>query len=461
MIVKLRTRTKTKTKTGNQSYQKILRLALPIVIQNLFSAAISSADIIMLNSVGQSSISAVSLAVQYSNILYMVYYGLGTGATMLCAQYWGKGDLKAIEKVEGIALRFAVGISLLFALPAAMFPELMMTVFTSDRELIEIGTSYLRIISISYLCWGFSEVYLSILRSVERVKISTALNVGALLINICLNAVFIYGLFGAPRLGATGVAIATSISRVIQLIACFCVSHVSKDVRLRPLVMFQKSGVLMKDFLRLSLPALANDIVWSVGFSTYSVIMGHMGTDVVAANSVVVVVRNFGTVLCYSVASASGIFLGKEIGANEMETADADAGRAMKLTVAAGALGGLLVAAAIPLVLGYASLSETAMGYLRTMLWINTYYIMGTAVNTTLIAGVFRAGGDSRFGLICDIIDMWCYAVPLGFIAAFALKLPPMWVYFLLCTDEFVKWPWVLRHYRSRKWLKNITRESV
>ncbi len=444
-----------------KAYVQILRLALPIMIQNLFSAAISSADVVMLNSVGQSAISAVSLAVQYSNILFMVYYGLGTGATMLCAQYWGKGDIKAIGKVEGIALRFAVDISILFALPAAVIPDLMMKLFTNDPELIAIGTSYLRIISVSYLCWGISEIYLSVLRSVERVRISTALNISALLLNICLNAVFVYGLLGAPKLGAAGVALATSISRVVQLIACFAVSACSKDVKLRLQAMFEKSGVLMQDFIRLSLPALGNDIVWSVGFSMYSVIMGHMGTDVVAANSLVTVVRNFGTVMCYGIASASGILVGKKIGADLFEEAQRDAVRAMKLTVAGGLLGGLLVAAAMPFVLKYASLSDAAMGYLRTMLWITTYYIMGTAVNTTLIAGIFRAGGDSRFGFICDTIDMWGYGVPLGFFAAFVLKLPPMWVYFLLCTDEFVKWPWVLRHYKSRKWLKNITRENA
>jgi putative MATE family efflux protein len=443
------------------AYSRILRLSLPIIIQNLFSAAISSMDVIMLNSVGQSSISAVSLAVQYSNVLYMVFYGLGTGATMLCAQYWGKGDLHAIDKVEGIALRFAVAASILFALPAACIPRLMMRLFTNDEELIAIGSSYLRIVSVSYLCWGFSEVFLSILRSVERVRISTVLNVSALLLNIFLNAVFIYGWFGAPKMGASGVALATSISRLVQLAACFWVSSISKDVHLRPLAMFEKSGVLLQDFIRLSLPAMGNDIIWSVAFSMYSVIMGHMGSDVVAANSLVVVVRNFGTSLCFGIASAAGICVGKEIGANHLEEARKEGSRSLKLTVAAGVIGGLLVLAVRPFVLHYASLSETAMGYLNIMLLINTYYIMGAAVNTTMICGLFRAGGDSRFGFICDTIDMWCYAVPLGFLAAFVLHLPPMVVYFLLCTDEFVKWPWVISHYRSGKWIRNITRDQV
>ena len=442
-------------------YRQIFKLVLPIVIQNLLSAAVSSADVVMLNYVGQSSISAVSLASQYANVLFMVFYGLGTGATMLCAQYYGKGDMKAIQVVEGIALRFSLGFAMLFAGAAFFFPEGMMRLFTNDGELIAIGASYLRFMSVSYLCWGIIEVYLAVLRSIGRVTVSTAMNVLAFSLNIVLNAVFIFGLFGAPKLGAMGVAIATSASRLIELAACFAVSAASRDIKLDFRYLFARNRPLFSDFVRLSLPALGNDISWSVAFSMYSVIMGHMGTDAVAANSFVVVVRNFGTILCFGMASAGGILLGNVIGEGKLEEARADAGKLMKLTVLTGAIGGLIVLAATPFVLKCATLTENAMHYLKYMLLINTYYVMGAAVNTTLIAGVFRAGGDSRFGFICDTIDMWCYAVPLGFLAAFALKLPVLWVYFLLCTDEFVKWPWVIRHYRSGKWLNNITRDNL
>ena len=442
-------------------YRQIFKLVLPIVIQNLLSAAVSSADVVMLNYVGQSSISAVSLASQYANVLFMVFYGLGTGATMLCAQYYGKGDMKAIQVVEGIALRFSLGFAMLFAGAAFFFPEGMMRLFTNDGELIAIGASYLRFMSVSYLCWGITEVYLAVLRSIGRVTVSTLMNVLAFSLNIILNAVFIFGLLGAPKLGAMGVAIATSASRLIELGACFVVSALGKDIKLDFRYLFAKNRPLFSDFVRLSLPALGNDISWSVAFSMYSVIMGHMGTDAVAANSFVVVVRNFGTILCFGMASAGGILLGNVIGEGKLEEARADAGKLMKLTVLTGAIGGLIVLAATPFVLKYATLTENAMHYLKYMLLINTYYVMGSAVNTTLIAGVFRAGGDSRFGFICDTIDMWCYAVPLGFLAAFALKLPVLWVYFLLCTDEFVKWPWVIRHYRSGKWLNNITRDDL
>ncbi|MDL2301525.1 MATE family efflux transporter [Lachnospiraceae bacterium OttesenSCG-928-D06] len=442
-------------------YSKIFKLVLPIVLQNLLSAAVSSADVIMLNYVSQASISAVSLATQYSSVLFMVYYGLGTGATMLCAQYYGKGDMKAIQLVEGIALRFSVSISMIFALCSVCIPKYMMMVFTKDAELIAIGSSYLRVVSISFLCWGFIEVYLSVLRSTGKVMISMALNVSALVLNVLLNGVFIFGLFGAPKLGAAGVALATTISRVVELLLCCIVSAKMKEVKLKPSLMFHKGGLLFKDFVRLSLPALGNDVAWGLAFSMYSVIMGHMGTDVVAANSIVVVVRNFGTVFCYGLASAGGILLGNEIGENKLEQAKVDAKRVIRLTIISGALGGLLIFLVTPFVLRYAALTETAMYYLKYMLYINVYYIMGAAVNTTMIAGVFRAGGDSRFGFVCDVIDMWVYAVPLGFLAAFVFKLPVMWVYFLLCTDEFVKWPFVIKHYRSYKWLKNITRDEI
>ncbi len=442
-------------------YPQIVKLVVPIVIQNLLSAAVNSADVVMLNEVGQSSISAVSLAANYAGVLFMIYYGLGTGASMLSAQYWGKKDIQAIRVIEGIALRFSLIVSLCFSAFALLAPNLMMRLFTNDAELIAIGAEYLRVMSVTYLCWGVVEIYLAILRSIGRVTVSMVLNVMTFSLNILLNAVFIFGLFGAPKLGAKGVAIATAASRIIELTGCIVVSLFNKDIKLNPAYLFIRNKLLFKDFVRLSLPAAGNDVAWSVAFSMYSVILGHLGSDAVAANSFVVVVRNFGTVLCFGTASAGGILLGNVMGAGDMEHAKTYASKLMKLTVITGVIGGALVLAVTPFVLYFADLSDTAMHYLKYMLLINTYYIMGTAVNTTLIAGVFRAGGDSRFGLICDTIDMWCYAVPLGFIAAFVFKLPVLVVYFLLCTDEFVKWPWVIKHYRSGKWLKNITREGL
>jgi len=440
-------------------YKKIGLLILPIVLQNLLSAAVNSADVVMLNYVGQSAISAVSLASQYARLLFVVFFGLGAGVTMLCAQYYGKGDMHAILIVQGIAMRFSLAISSVFAVLALLIPGKLMLLFTDETDLIAIGASYIRWMSVCYICWSVTEVYIATLRSSGRVLISTLLNILAFSCNVFLNAVFIFGLFGAPKLGAVGVAIATSLSRLIELLACFAVSALGKDVKLDLRYLFVRDKELLSDFIRLSLPALGNDAVWGTAFSMYSVIIGHLGTDAVAANSFVLVVQNFGTVLCFGLSNAGSILIGNMIGENKADEARVCAKKVIGLAIAAGIIGGLIILAATPFALRHADLSDQARHYLKYMLFINVYYVMGISINNTMIAGIFRSGGDSRFGLMCDILDMWCYAVPLGFFAAFVLKLPVMWVYFLICTDEFVKWPWVIRHYRSGKWLNNITRE--
>lgn len=442
-------------------YQHVLRLMIPVVIQNLLSAAVSSADVIMLGYVGQTAISSVALATQYATILNMLFSGLGTGIVMLCAQYYGKKDMTAIKSVEGMAFIFSLIFSLLLAFCAVVIPHHMMKIFTEDTELISIGVSYLKIISISYICMGVAEVYIAVLRSLGQVRLCMYLNASAFILNIILNAVFIFGLFGAPKLGVVGVAIATSISRLVEVIACFVVSAMNKEIKLNPFYIRYFNPLLMKDFFQLSLPAVANSVIWSVGFSMYSVILGHLSSDVVAANSLVTVVRSFGTVFCYGVATAAGILIGNMIGSGAIDEARTAASRLVKAAAAAGVLGGLIILGISPLILRFATLTDTALYYLKYMLLINSVYIMGTAMNSTLIVGLFRAGGDSKFGMICDAIDMWCYAVPVGFLLAFVFHAPVLLVYLFLCTDEFIKWPWVFRRYRSGNWIKNITRENL
>ncbi len=442
--------------------RKLWVVALPIILQNLIDAAVNSADVLMLNYVGQSSISAVSLANSMIGIFFMFLYGIGTGIAMLSAQYFGKGDLKTIEKVEGIGLKFALSVAAIGVAGALLIPKTLMRIYTNDAALVDIGAGYLMFIAPGLVFWAVSSVYMSILRCTGKVGVSTVLEAVALVCNVVLNAVFIFGLFGIPRLGVTGVALATVISRFIQLAGCFIVSSFGNaPVRLTFTTIFKRYRVLEQDFFRMALPAIANDLAWAAAFSAYSGILGHLGDDAVAAYSINNVVRNLGTVLCYGIGAATGIIIGQILGEGKLEEG-IDAGHVcLRMSFVTGILGGLIVLALTPLTLRVVSLSDTSLDYLKFMLLVNTYYITGTAVNTTLIVGVFRAGGDSRFGFVCDLIDMWVYAVPLGLIAAFVLKLPVKWVYFLLCTDEFVKWPWVFRHFYGYKWARNITRDDI
>lgn len=450
---------KTLTPEKKLFYRSLLSLVIPITIQNLITNMVNSADVLMLNYVGQSSMSAVSLANQYQFILGGFFFGITSGTTMLCAQYWGKKDMDSIQAVFGIALKISLSFTFLLSLAAISFPALLMRVFTPDAELIEMGASYLRVIGISYLLTGFSQTYLCVLKSVERARTSTLISCTALFLNVFLNAVFIFGLFGAPRLGILGVALATVIARVVEILLCFADFFRGRIFRPQRSVLFGRHKLLFQDFLKYSIPALLNDCIWTFAFSTYSIILGHMNSDMVAAASVATTIRDLISVVCFGIGSAGTVLLGKSLGEQRMDKAREDASSLCRCTFAVSVLTALVIILFRKPVIDIFDLTPLAQDYLNFMLLVSSYYVIGQAMNTLTIAGIFRAGGNSRFGLICDIIVMWCIAVPLGFISAFVLHLPPKTVYFILCLDEFWKIPVVYRYYRSEKWLNNITRE--
>lgn len=440
-------------------YKSLINVVGPIAIQNLIAAAVSSADVIMLGFVGQTAIAASSLAGNIQFMLIMVATGTSSGLIMLAAQYWGKKDVESIRTLHGIALRVSAVFGFIFSFAAMFFPHLLMKIFTDDESLISTGSKYLRSVSLSYLLFSVSQVFQAGFKSIERVKIVTIMTTTALSLNIFLNAVFIFGWFGLPKMGIVGVGLATTIARFIEFVFCLIYAKTQKDVKFRLSNVFRSNKILTMDFIKFSLPALGNELVWGGAFAMYSVILGHLGEDIVAANSVVSTLRQLCCVLCFGMAYGGAVVLGKTMGSGDLVLAEHNAKRLIFTTLASGLLGSVLIICLKPVLPLIAELSESAAHYRDLLVYINSFSIFGAAVNTVLICGVFRAGGDSKFGFIIDLISMWFLSVPLGLIAAFVLKLPPIWVYFILYLDEFEKMPIVIIHYLRKKWLRNITRE--
>lgn len=452
------------------SLQKVLRaregfgrdlsaLVLPIVIQNLITSSVSMADVVMLGRVDQTSLSASSLAGQVQFLLNIVYFGLNSALTILAAQYWGKKDTRTISKILGIGLIISVLCSGTATVLALFCPHFLIHIWTNVPELAQAGASYLRFVALSYLFMGITQPYHTILKSCERVVFSTTVSAIALGANVCLNAILIFGLFGAPALGIRGAAIATVLSRAIELVICL-IDFLRQSVLPRNLrEMFRIPGSLVRDFVRYCLPAFINDAMWGLAFNMNSIIMGHLGSDIVAANSICTVVRDLISVVGFGISSASAILLGKEIGMDELQLARKDASSILRTALLVSVLQGLVLFLISPVIPGFVKLSATAASYLRIMLYINCVYQVGQIINTVLISSYFRCGGDSRYGMILDLVCMWGIAVPLGLVSAFALKLPPIIVYALMCTDEFVKMPFALHHYFKGNWIRNLTRE--
>lgn len=443
-----------------QFYRSFFAIVVPIAIQQLITASVGVADTLMLGYVSQTALAASSLAGQIQFLLNMVFFGLNAGITMLASQYWGKGDLSAIERILAIGLKMAVVVCSVFFIGAVFFPELLMRIYTNDAGMITAGAEYLRVVGFSYLFMGLSQPYLSAMKSIEQVRISTIINSTALITNVVLNAVFIFGWIpGIPPLGIQGVALATVISRILEFVLCIIFGERFKKLRLRPRLLTLHNKVLWHDFIHYSLPALGNEVIWSLAFSMYSVIMGHLGEDIVAANSIVSTMRNLASVLGFGVANGTAIMLGKTIGSGHLEQAERDAKHLLWLAFGASLLGSVAVLVFHPIIGFLMELTDQARAYLQIMVWISAVYVIGPIMNTCWICGVFRAGGDSRFGFICDVVTMWGVFVPLGFIAAFVLKLPPIWVYLIISLDEFAKMPVVYFRYRQKKWLRNITKD--
>lgn len=443
-------------------YKWALKLAIPMMIQNLISTLVNTADTIMLGYVGQVPMSASSLANQYTFVLSCVFFGMATATSVLTAQYWGKGDHKTIERIIGLAARVSIMASLLFTVVSFLIPDLIMRLFTDNPETVQIGAQYLKIVSISFVFMAISQVYMSALRSVGRIIFPSLVAIISLCVNILFNASFIFGLFGLPKLGVTGVALGTVIARVVEVILCVAYS-LRSDIKFRIKYIFTKAGVLNGDFIKISLPAIGNDLVWSLATTVFTVILGHMGNDIVAANAVAVMVVNIGAIAERGFANATTIVIGQTLGANKIELTKKYSAKLIRLTGYVAAAGCIVIILLRPIIMNFYSdkLTPLAVSYLGSMMFMTTYRMIGEGINTCLICGCFRGGGDTRYGLFMDIVMMWCVSIPLMAIAAYVIKLPPIWVYFVMTLDEIIKMPFIFIHYGKFKWMTNITREEA
>ncbi|MDO4941440.1 MAG: MATE family efflux transporter [Lachnospiraceae bacterium] len=439
--------------------KKLFGLVLPMALQNFMTSLVSASDALMLGLLNQNSLSAVSLAGQIQFVLSLFLGAFSIGETVLAAQYWGKGEKQRVEEILGIVLRFSISFSLIFSLASLLKPDLLMKIFTNDTTLIRLGISYLRIIALSYFFMGISQIYLCIMKNTNRAVLSTLYGSIAVILNILINAFLIFGLFGFPELGIVGAAIATTISRGVELCLIIFENIRQSDIRIRPKNILHPLPWLQKDYIHYTWPSLANQVIWGCGFTMFSVIMGHLGTDAVAANSIAQIAKNMSACLCLGIGVGTGILIGNELGKGHLEKAKTLGNKLCIVSLVAGTASCLLLFSCIPLILKFAgTLSPKAHEYLRFMLFVCSYYMIGKSFSATTIGGIFSAGGDTRFGLICDTINMWMVIVPIGCIAAFILHLPVPIVYFLLNLDEFTKMPLEIWYYRKYRWVKNITK---
>ena len=437
-------------------YQRLFHLALPIALQSLMLAAVAAGDALMLGQIAQAQMTAVSLATQIQFVQNMFLMAATGAGAILGAQYWGKGDRETLRELFNMMLRLCGALSLLFFAACELVPGALMHIFTHDEELVSIGSDYLRIAGFSYLLTGISQSYMTIMKVTDHVTPSSVISSTAVLLNIALNAVFIF----AAGMEARGAALATSIARVAELGLCFAIS--SRAGYLRPAWnrFLQRTKELAADFRRQLLPLLGGALLWGVGFTSYTAIIGHMGSDPAAANSVAAVVRDLICCVCNGIGSAAGIMVGNELGAGRLEKGKEYGIRLKNLSWWIGFGSTAVVLALTPLVVHMVKLSPEASRHLTGMMIVMAVYMIGRCVNTVTINGVLDGGGDTVFDMYSLAVCMWGIAIPLALLGAFVFGWPVLLVYACTCLDEVGKLPWVMARFRKYKWVKDLTRNT-
>lgn len=438
----------------------LTRLTLPIAAQQLMLAAVSVADTFMLGGVSQNSMAAVSLASKVQFIQNMVVSCVVSTFIILAAQYWGKRDRETISHLFCICLKMSGLISVFAFLCCNIFPRQLMLLFTAEEELIQIGSQYLRIAGISYLLTGISQCYLALLKTSDHTAQAAAISCTTVFINILLNALFIFGLFGLPQMGVIGAALATLLSRVVELVWSVALSCCKKYEKPDYRKLLIHNGLLIKDYFRCLLPLLGAGLLWGVGFASYSSFMGHIDIDAPAANSVASSVIELVCCMANGISNGGSILLGNQMGAGKLDTAKLYGDRLVRISFMLGIVTSLVMFALTPLIMNIVQLNDNAAAYLRGMLLVMSVYTIGRVVNTIVINGIFSSGGDTMFDLYSLVVTMWCIAIPLAILGTYVLHWPVWVVYACTCLDEVGKIPWVIVHYRKYKWVKDLTREK-
>ena len=442
-------------------YRNVFALVVPMALQNLINVGVTAIDVVMLGKVGETALSGSSLAGQIQFIMMLLFFGITSGATVLTAQYWGKKDTRTIEKILGMGLSVSLVVAAVFTIAALLIPETLMRIYSSDVEVITEGARYLRIVGLSYLCIAVTQVYLNIMRSIERVLIATFVYFMSLVVNVVVNALLIFGLCGFPKLGIVGAAIGTLCARITETVIVLVYARTrNRDVRIRLYDMFHIDRVLLRDYMVYAMPVVLNELMWGLGSSANTAVIGHMGSAAVAANSVAQVARQLATVVVFGISNATAIYLGKTIGERQILHARAYAKRFVGLSLLLGMIGGGIILLAAPVAGANLELTEQAKQYMNFMFFVMSYFTIAQSVNTTMVVGVFRSGGGTRPGLIMDVSTMWGCSILIGAVAAFVLHASVPVVYVILMSDELIKIPICVYRYRTYKWLNNVTREK-
>lgn len=453
---------------GRGFYRSAIALMLPMILQNLVTNCMALADSFMVGALGETELAAVTMANSVFYVLSLIIFGIQSGTGVLVAQYYGKGRLDAINRIMGMGYYVSLGLTALIALLAFFFPMQLMQLVTNNPDLWEPGAEYARIVGFSYVCMAFSGVYIAVQRSMENPGLGAILLTVSGALNILLNYMFIFGKWGAPAMGCAGAAVATLLSRVFEVLVVTGCFFRSKRLPVKPGLMLRPGRIIAGDFIKYSLPVVLNEGMWSLAMSLFSIIMGHMpnSTPILAAYTIAGNIDRMAAVALFAAGNAAAVIIGRDIGCGDTKEIY---GKGVALNFVCFVTGiismGLLLTIRATLLDGFIfplmDISAEAGELAKMMLAFIAVVMPLRSLNLCNIVGVFRGGGDVRFGLICDIGPLYCVCLPAAALCGLVFGLGITAVYVCICLDDFCKVFLCLLRLRSGKWINSVTRETL
>ena len=438
-------------------FSEVKKIAVPIIIQQLMFSGLNLLGVVFVGQKGDASVAAVGLAGQVAFLLNLVHFGIISGAAMFTAQFWGRRDVPNLRRVLGLCLMLAISASFIFFTLAQLFPSQILHIYSKDAAVIELGTSYIRTFSWTFIFFAITFSYSFVMRSTGDVKTPTTISVAALILSSFLSYSLILGRFGFPELGIQGAAIAAVIARLLECVTLLIVTYLSKSpvaASLHELTDFDSK--FFRKVINPMLPVILNELFWALGITTYNIIYGRMGTTSYAAMNIVSTIEQMAFVLFIGISNATSVLVGNRIGAGKEDEAYVYAGRSLGLGIMGGLLIGLLLQLVKGPVLSLYKVSPEVIENAGHVINVITFFLWVRVNNMTIVVGILRAGGDTRFSLFLDGIIIWLVGVPMAYLGANVWHLPVYLVYLCAMSEEVAKWFLGLARYRSKKWINNL-----
>lgn len=444
--------------TGWPFYKKLLAIALPLAAQNMITVGVNLVDNMMLGQLGEVAMSASTQANHFISLFHFCIMGISMGSSVLTARFWGAKDIRSLKQTVTIAMRIAILMALGVTLISAVLARPILSLYSTDSVVIYEGTRYLLWSLPTFILTALATVCTNVLRSVNLGKIPLIASVAAFGVNIGANYIFIFGKAGAPEMGVAGAALGTVIARVLEtgIICGYFFIH-DRNIGYRVKDLFSKCRGMIQEYLRTSVPVLVSDGLLGIGDNALAVVMGKIGDQFVAATSIINVTQRLTTILISSISFASCFMIGQVLGQGEVEKAKKQGTTFFALGIVIGVAAALVVQIIKAPIINIYNITEETRAISFALMNAISLIIVFRATNSILTKGVLRAGGDTRFLMVADVLFLWVAAVPLGALAGIVWKMPPFWVYLFLYSDQIIKAIWCVFRLRGGKWIKRIS----